>query len=159
MKGYGKLCQKMVALLVYHFVWGHLGVLKDVTCVRFAKKCNKQQSLMDIKEPRVLLSKNEFEPKMSKTSQRVHSIYELVHNGNVFHVFWQHFSHHPHLFLHRREDHMVRVNHTLGHLRIIRHLHEIQPGTITTNHQTALLLLVSKVYLRQEIRFHCSWAV
>ena len=29
-KGYGKLCQKTVSFLVYHFVWGHLGVLKDV---------------------------------------------------------------------------------------------------------------------------------
>ena len=29
-KGYWKLCQKMVSLFVYHFVWGHLGVLKDV---------------------------------------------------------------------------------------------------------------------------------
>ena len=67
--------------------------------------------------------------------------------------FFQHFSHHPHFFLHRREDHMVRVNHTLGHLRIIRHLHEIQPGTITANHQTALLFLFLKVYFRQEIRF------
>ena len=29
-KGYGKLCQKMVSFLVYHFVSGHLGVLRDV---------------------------------------------------------------------------------------------------------------------------------
>ena len=29
-KGYWKLCQKMVSFLAYHFVWGHLGVLKDV---------------------------------------------------------------------------------------------------------------------------------
>ena len=30
MKGYERLCQKMVSFLVYHFVWGHLSVLKDV---------------------------------------------------------------------------------------------------------------------------------
>ena len=38
-KGYGKLCQKMVSFLVYHFVWGHLGILQDVLrlCLRFFK--------------------------------------------------------------------------------------------------------------------------
>ena len=30
MKVQGKLCQKIVSFLVYHFVWGHLGVLQDV---------------------------------------------------------------------------------------------------------------------------------
>ena len=29
-KGYEKLCHKMVSFHVYHFVWGHLGVWKDV---------------------------------------------------------------------------------------------------------------------------------
>ena len=33
-KGYWKLCQKLVSCFVYHFVWGHLGVLKDVRPIR-----------------------------------------------------------------------------------------------------------------------------
>ena len=34
MKGYGKLCKKMVYFLVYHFVWGHLGIWKEVLLTR-----------------------------------------------------------------------------------------------------------------------------
>ena len=42
-KGYGKLCQKMMSFLVYHFVWGHFGVLQNVEYfVSQAFKCALQ---------------------------------------------------------------------------------------------------------------------
>ena len=50
MKGYGKLCQKMVYFLVYHFVCSHMGVLQGVKSVRKYAKSSYYLKTMQISD-------------------------------------------------------------------------------------------------------------